>query len=143
MSELRKCLNALEALGKQTVTKSLNGKHVSPAEARGIAIAKASETPAGSMLVRKILNLQSQKAMRMQYAPFLKNMPEVAGDLTDDDTFNRYQEAARRRAQGEDDEDDWSSKFSEVSEDDLLQELKETREREAEIIQLIREIREA
>ena len=113
MSELKDCYRQLERIAKgMNIKKSMNdnkslnlcGMPRSKIE-KAMAMDAASKTPEGAILAKRIIALQNQKAMRMQYAPFLKNMPEVAGDLTDDSTFERCQEAARRRAQGEDDDD--------------------------------------
>lgn len=140
MSELQDCYRALKHISKSLVQK--NKGNMSPKVAWSVAITKASETPAGAILAKRIIQLQNQRAMRAQYAPFLKNMPEVNGDLTDDRTFDRYQEAARSRAQNEDD-DDWSKEFEAIDEDDLVEELERTKQREAKLREMIREIREA
>jgi len=109
MSELKDCYRQLERIAKgMNIKKSMTYLYGMPRSKveKALAMDAASRTPEGAILAKRIIALQNQKAMRMQYAPFLKNMPEVAGDLTDDSTFERYQEAARRRARGEDDDDD-------------------------------------
>jgi hypothetical protein len=150
MSESTECYRQLERISKSmNVRKSfdtpaLNCSGVSRDKVlRAIEISKACETPEGAIIAKRIIALQNQKVMRAQYAPFLKNMPGFSGGLTDNDTFNRYQETARRRAQSEDEDDEWPCHCENVNEDDLLAELKETREREAELIELIRELRRA
>jgi hypothetical protein len=148
MSELTDCYRQLERISKSIVQKNeganLNLCGMSRAKVeKAMALDEATKTPEGARIAKRIIELQHQKIMRAQFAPILKNMPKIAGDLTDDDTFNRYQEAARSRARNEDEDDEWPCHCEKVDEDDLLAELKETRERESKLIQLIREIRGA
>jgi hypothetical protein len=62
MSELEQCMNALEAIGKNFVQKSATYQSSKVARAR--AIAKATETPEGAVLARRVIQLQRQQSIR-------------------------------------------------------------------------------
>lgn len=62
MSELRKCYEALDALAaSSTIRKGIDSK-LSIKQQRAIAIAKATKTPAGAALARRILQLEKGEA---------------------------------------------------------------------------------
>jgi len=62
MSELRKCYEALDALAaSNTIRKGIDSK-LSIKQQRAIAIAKATKTPAGAALARRILQLEKGEA---------------------------------------------------------------------------------
>jgi hypothetical protein len=120
MSELEQCYRALEIIGKSFVQKSATS-YQSPRVARSCLIAKATRTPAGAILAKKILRLQKQEAMRAQYGPIIKSM-----GLDWEETQ----------------EDEWSSLFSKAdSEEDLLKRLKELQDEKNDIISRIRSLR--
>jgi len=62
MSELKKCYEALDALAaSNTIRKGIDSK-LSIKQQRAIAIAKATRTPAGAALARRILQLEKGEA---------------------------------------------------------------------------------
>lgn len=65
MTELKKCMDMLEAIGKSLVQKSAT--YQSPKVARARAIAKATQTPEGAVLARRVLQLQRQQVIRKQF----------------------------------------------------------------------------
>jgi hypothetical protein len=62
MSELEKCMSALESIGKSMIVKSATYPNQKVARARRIC--KAIETPAGAVLAERILQLQRQATLR-------------------------------------------------------------------------------
>lgn len=119
MSELERCMNALEKIGKSYVQKSAT--YQSPKVARARAITKATQTPEGAAIARRVIQLQRQEVVRKMYAPVIKSM-------------GLDREESR--------EDEWSSMFSKAdSEEDLLERLKELADEKADIIRQIREKR--
>jgi hypothetical protein len=62
MSELKKCYEALDVLAaSSTIRKGIDSK-LSIKQQRAIAIAKATKTPAGAALARRILQLEKGEA---------------------------------------------------------------------------------
>ncbi len=123
MSELDQAYAQLERIAKSHLEKSVGGQTPKSAKAaRAVAIAKATSTPEGARLARRILQLESQQIVRAQYGDILKNAGIKAEDA---------------------EEDEWLSNFEKVDEDELLQKLRELREEEADVIQQIRAAREA
>ncbi len=62
MSELKKCYEALDALAaSSTIRKGIDSK-LSIKQQEAIAIAKATKTPAGAALARRILQLEKGEA---------------------------------------------------------------------------------
>lgn len=119
MSELERCMNALEAIGKNYIQKSAISQ--SPKVARARAITKATQTPEGAVLARRIIQLQRQEVVRKMYAPVIKSM-------------GLDREESR--------EDEWSSMFSKAdSEEDLLARLREIEDEKSDIVRQIREKR--
>ena len=120
MSELERCMNALEKIGKSFIQKSAT--YQSPKVARACAIAKATRTPEGSILARRVMQLHRQEVMKKAYGPVLKSM-------------GLYEEPQ---------EDEWSAMFSKADpsdiddEDELRSELRELQDREKEIGERIR-----
>lgn len=124
MSELQKCMRALEAAGQSQVKKSLNGKHVTAEVARALAITKASE--AQPELTRHILNLERQRIMKANYSWLMKgSAPAYHGAPDEDDLLEELKKIRRKeaaiverirlgRAEAGLDDDDWSSEFSEA-----------------------------
>lgn len=124
MSELQKCMRALEAAGQSQVKKSLNGKHVTAEVARALAITKASE--AQPELTRHILNLERQRVMKANYSWLMKgSAPAYHGADNEDDLLEELKKIRRKeaaiverirlgRAEAGLDDDDWSSEFSEA-----------------------------
>lgn len=128
MSELQKCMRALEAAGQSQVKKSLNGKHVTAEVARALAITKASE--AQPELTRHILNLERQRVMKANYSAnyswLMKgSAPAYHGAPDEDDLLEELKKIRRKeaaiverirlgRAEAGLDDDDWSSEFSEA-----------------------------
>lgn len=112
MSELDQCMNALESIGKSLIQKSAT--YQSPKIARACAIAKATQTPEGAILARRVLQLHRQQVIRKQFG---------------------YSEPAPG-------EDEWSSMFSKAdSEEDLLERLNALAEEKADIIRQLRQKR--
>lgn len=121
MSELEQCMKALEIIGNSIVQKSANYGSKNPKVQKAMAIARASETPQGAVLARRVIQLQRQQVMKAQYGPIIKSMGLDRGDTGDDE---------------------WSSQFSKAdSEEDLLERLKEIADEKADIIRQIREKR--
>ena len=122
MSELEKCMRALEAIGKSRVEKSANYGSKSQKVQKAMAIARGSETPQGAVLVRRILQLQRQRAAGLGYGiPVTKERVTAKnGPLemqSDDELLASLKEVTRelkRRGYVEEEEDDWSSYFEEV-----------------------------
>lgn len=122
MSELKKCMRALEQLGMGYVKKSIGGRPISGEVARAIAITKASEMH--PELTRHILNLERQAAMRKSYAWLTKGSDDAdapdEGDLVEELKKLRRREAAilqqirLGRRGSEPEEDEWSSQFGEA-----------------------------
>jgi hypothetical protein len=125
MSELKKCLNALEAMSSPEVRKSISGQHLSQGDARAILIAKASETPAGAVLARRILRLEQQAVQKANYAWLTKQTqadPEESGD-----------EWSREFSEADGEEDD----FSNADEVELRRQLAEVHDLERKLNQAI------
>ena len=144
MSELEDCYIRLERIGKSFVEKS--NKNLNPKEAWAVAISKATETAEGYELAKRIHQLQGEKAMAAQYAPILKMTGwDVSISKKNEDVFAAMDRAAitaRRRLitkQEEEGEDEWSSQFEDVDEDELRDELRRLQERERELTMMIRE----
>lgn len=87
MSELEKCMRALEAIGKSRIQKSAT--YQSPKVAKACAIARGSETPEGAILARRIIQLQRQEVIRKQYGPILKSMG--LDDSQESDTLQKLE----------------------------------------------------
>lgn len=125
MSELDQCLSALEKIGMQRVQKSMtDGRPRSAKIMKALALAEATKTPAGAVLARRILQLEQQETLRKSFGAVAKSMGLAPAPADDDD--------------------DWSSYFSPIhktDEEDLLEELRELREKEAETIRRIKEAR--
>lgn len=120
MSELTDCYNALEAIAKSVIIKSDDGQHRSAKVEKAMRTTAATRTPAGAVLARRILQLEQQAAIRAEFAPVIKSM-----------------------GLDREEEDEWSSKFSEADtddEDELRRELREIQEREKEIVARIRNL---
>ena len=100
MSELRKCYEALDVLAASgTIRKGIDSK-LSIKQQRAIAIAKATKTPAGAALARRIMQLEKAEAVGLAYTvPLMKAMESGFEGLKDRD-------------------DDWSSKFEGVDEEE-------------------------
>lgn len=100
MSELKKCYEALDALAaSNTIRKGIDSK-LSIKQQRAIAIAKATKTPAGAALARRIVQLEKAEAVGLAYTvPLMKAMESGFEGLKDRD-------------------DDWSSKFEGVDEEE-------------------------
>lgn len=102
MSELQKCYKALDALAStSTIRKSIDSS-LSPKKQRAVAIAKATKTPAGAALARRILQLEKQQAVSFAYAvPVVKAMGGFShenGPLeahTDDELLEKLEEITR------------------------------------------------
>lgn len=62
MSELERCMNALEKIGKSYIQKSAT--YQSPKVARARAIAKATQTPEGAILAKRVIQLERQRSIR-------------------------------------------------------------------------------
>ena len=126
MSELDRCLKALEQIGMQRVQKSMtDGRPRSAKIMKALALAEATKTPAGAVLARRILQLEQQETLRKSFGAVAKSMGLAP-------------------APADDDSDEWSSYFSPIhktDEEDLLEELRELREKEAEVIRQIKEKR--
>lgn len=100
MSELKKCYEALDVLAaSSTIRKGIDSK-LSIKQQRAIAIAKATKTPAGAALARRIMELEKAEAVGLAYTvPLMKAMESGFEGLKDRD-------------------DDWSSKFEGVDEEE-------------------------
>ena len=111
MSELKKCYEALDALAaSNTIRKNIDSK-LSIKQQRAIAIAKATRTPAGAALARRILQLEKGEAIGLGYAvPLMKAM---GSGFEDDDWSSRFE--------GVDEEEEGLSGFSTA---DIFTELK-------------------
>ena len=111
MSELKKCYEALDALAaSSTIRKGIDSK-LSIKQQRAIAIAKATKTPAGAALARRIMELEKAEAVGLGYAvPLMKAM---GSGFEDDDWSSRFE--------GVDEEEEGLSGFSTV---DIFTELK-------------------
>ena len=67
MSELKKCYEALDVLAASgTIRKGIDSK-LSIKQQRAIAIAKATKTPAGVALARRIMQLEKAEAIGLGY----------------------------------------------------------------------------
>ena len=67
MSELKKCYEALDVLAaSNTIRKGIDSK-LSIKQQRAIAIAKATKTPAGAALARRIMELEKAEAIGLGY----------------------------------------------------------------------------
>jgi hypothetical protein len=122
MSELEKCMNALEIMGKDLVKKSIAEKPVSARVARAMAISRASKTPAGAIIAKRVIQLQRQQVLRKA-----AGMPEDDGAAEDQirrelrqiQQREKLLRAKLREIVYDDVEeggeaDDWSSQFSEA-----------------------------
>lgn len=115
MSELVELRKALLVLGRTSIRKSAREPLSRVEEA--IAITKATETPAGSRIAKRIIQLERQAAVRKQFG-----MPN------EDDLYEKIKENEREHAQlvqqlrvarggkgrASDDDDEWSAQFSEA-----------------------------
>jgi hypothetical protein len=109
-------MNALEKIGNGLIRKA-DTSHKSAKILKAMAITRATQTPAGAKLARRVLQLHRQQVIRKQFG---------------------YSEPAPQ-------EDEWSSMFSkadddEANEDELRAELRELQDREREITERIREL---
>lgn len=113
MSELEKCMMALEQIGMQYVQKSMTDNRPRSAKImKAHAIVEGSKTPAGAVLARRILQLQRQEAALMVYAPIAKAMGYESRDDDDDEWSSRFE--------GVDEE----KELSDFSTEDIFAELK-------------------
>ena len=100
MSELKKCYEALDALAASSAIRKNIDSKLSIKQQRAIAIAKATKTPAGAALARRIMQLEKAEAVGLAYTvPLMKAMESGFEGLKDRD-------------------DDWSSKFEGVDEEE-------------------------
>lgn len=116
MSELKQLQKALEKMGSGYIKKSA-GQPLTKVE-RAIAITKASQTPEGQIIAKRICQLEGQRAIR-------KSMGiEIEDDITDRMKELEREHAAlqqklrslrsRRGQAGSGSDDEWSSMFQEV-----------------------------
>lgn len=95
MSELEQCMNALESIGKSVIQKSASYPNNKVARARRIC--KAIQTPAGALLVKRILQLQRQQAIQMViYGPTEKSIARHRVSKTDSATA-RFEAIVKKR----------------------------------------------
>jgi len=124
MSELKKCYEALDALAaSNTIRKGIDSK-LSIKQQRAIAIAKATRTPAGAALARRILQLEKQQAVSFAFSVPVAASMGAFRKADPDDLFEQIKENERehaelirrlKEARGDyEEEDDWSSQFSEA-----------------------------
>ena len=130
MSELQRFYKALDALaGNERIQKSAYDKELSPREARAVRIAKATKTPAGAALARRIMELEKAEAIGLGYGLPLAQAMGISKERftaqngpvemrTDDELLAALEEISRelkRRGYTEEEaEDDWSSAFEEA-----------------------------
>ena len=130
MSELKKCYEALETLASTNAIRKNIDSSLSPKKQRAIAIAKATKTPAGAALARRIMELEKGEAIGLGYGlPIAKAMglPVSKEHFTarngpvemrrDDELLAALDEITRelkRRGYTEEKDDDWSSAFAEA-----------------------------
>jgi Mg2+ and Co2+ transporter CorA len=103
MSELEQLHKQLEKIAKSYVKKSVDGRELTPKQARAVAITKAStESPAGRQIARRIMQLEKQQAASFAYAvPVAKAMGGFShenGPLeahTDDELLEKLEEITR------------------------------------------------
>ena len=100
MSELKKCYEALDALAASSAIRKNIDSKLSIKQQRAIAIAKATKTPAGAALARRIMQLEKAEAVGLAYTvPLMKAMESGFEGLKDRD-------------------DHWSSKLEGVDEEE-------------------------
>ena len=131
MSELKKCYEALDALAASSAIRKNIDSKLSIKQQRAIAIAKATKTPAGAALARRIMELEKAEAVGLAYTvPLMKAMGLPVSKehftaqngpvemRTDDELLAALEEISRelkRRGYTEEEaEDDWSSAFEEA-----------------------------
>ena len=69
MSELEQLHKQLEKIAKSYVRKSIDGRELTPKQARAVAITKAStESPAGRQIARRIMQLEKQQAASFAFS---------------------------------------------------------------------------
>jgi len=125
MSELDQCLRALEQIGMQRVQKSMaDGRPRSAKIMKALALAEATKTPAGAVLARRILQLEQQETLRKSFGAVAKSMGLAPAPADDDDDWSRY-----------------FSPINKTDEEDLMDELRELREKEVDVIRQIKEAR--
>jgi hypothetical protein len=136
MSELEQCMKALEIIGNCIVQKADTG-HKSAKILKAMAIARASETPEGAVLARRVIQLHRQNVMKMAYGPVLKSMgldkDEEELDKNGTDGWPCYGTCKRLSKSDLDDEDA-------TEEDELRRELREIQDREKEITERMRNL---
>jgi len=105
MSELKKCYEALDALAaSNTIRKGIDSK-LSIKQQRAIAIAKATKTPAGAALARRILQLEKGEATYLAVGyPIAQSISKEHFTARNGPVGYTEEEA----------EDDWSSAFEEA-----------------------------
>lgn len=122
MSELEQCYRALDALAStNTIRKGIDG-NLSSKQQRAVAIAKATRTPAGAVLARRILQLEKAEAVGLGYGiPLAKAMglpiSKSLAEQSDDELLAALEELTRelkRRGYREEEEDEWGSRFEEA-----------------------------
>ncbi len=127
MSELKKCYEALDALAaSSTIRKGIDSK-LSIKQQEAIAIAKATKTPAGAALARRIMQLEKAEAIGLGYGlPLAQSISKERftarnGPVemrTDDELLAALEEITRelkrRGYREESEDDDWSSAFEEA-----------------------------
>ena len=123
MSELEQLHKQLEKIAKSYVRKSIDGRELTPKQARAVAITKAStESPAGRQIARRITQLEQQQAAGLGYGiPVTKERFTAKNGpfemQTDDELLAALKEVTRelkRRGYTEEEEDDWSNAFEEA-----------------------------
>lgn len=102
MSELEECYSALQKIAKSYVKKSIDGRELTPKQARAVAITKAStESPAGRQIARRIIQLEKQQAASFAYSvPVAASMGAFRKQVeaNDDDELLQELEEIRARA---------------------------------------------
>lgn len=129
MSELKKCYEALDALAASSAIRKNIDSKLSIKQQRAIAIAKATKTPAGAALARRIMELEKAEAIGLGYGLPLAQAMGISKEhftaengpaemRTDDELLAALEEITRelkRRGYTEEEaEDDWSSAFEEA-----------------------------
>jgi hypothetical protein len=117
--EIEKNMKKLEKIGLRygVVEKSIK-PGASQKTIRAALVSKASQTPEGAIIARKIMNLERQRTMAAAYGLPISKENGSAGTMSDDELIAAMEEITgelrRRGYKVVEEDDDWSNAFEEA-----------------------------
>ena len=116
--EIEKNMKKLEKIGlRYGVVEKSSKPGASQKTIRAALVSKASQTPEGAIIARKIMNLERQRTMAAAYGLPISKENGPVGTMSDDELIAAMEEITRelrRRGYKVVEEDDWSSAFGEA-----------------------------